>query len=78
MTDDARRAALLRRGFALEYATLGWNVAGIVVLAIAAITARSVALAGFGLDSLIEIGASAVVIGSCPARANSGSGGRCG
>jgi divalent metal cation (Fe/Co/Zn/Cd) transporter len=52
----------LRRGFALEYVTLGWNVAGIVVLAIAAITARSVALAGFGLDSLIEIGASAVVI----------------
>jgi divalent metal cation (Fe/Co/Zn/Cd) transporter len=52
----------LRRGFVLEYVTLGWNVAGIVVLAIAAITARSVALAGFGLDSLIEIGASAVVI----------------
>jgi hypothetical protein len=47
---------------ASEYATLGWNVAGIVVLAIAAISARSVALAGFGLDSLIEIGASAVVI----------------
>jgi divalent metal cation (Fe/Co/Zn/Cd) transporter len=56
------RSALLRRGFALEYATLGWNVIGIVVLAIAAITARSVALAGFGLDSLIEIGASTVVI----------------
>jgi len=62
IADDAGRAALLRRGFALEYVTLGWNVAGIVVLAIAAITARSVALAGFGLDSLIEIGASAVVI----------------
>lgn len=59
--EDARKA-LLRRGFALEYATLGWNVAGIVVLAIAAISARSVALAGFGLDSLIEIGASTVVI----------------
>jgi divalent metal cation (Fe/Co/Zn/Cd) transporter len=54
--------ALLRRGFALEYATLGWNVVGIVILAIAAIGARSVALAGFGLDSLIEIGASTVVI----------------
>jgi divalent metal cation (Fe/Co/Zn/Cd) transporter len=53
---------LLRRGFALEYATLAWNVAGIAVLAIAAISARSVALAGFGLDSLIEIGASTVVI----------------
>ena len=59
---DSRRQALLRRGFALEYATLGWNVAGLAVLAYAAITARSVALAGFGLDSLIEIGASAVVI----------------
>ena len=46
----------------LEYVTLGWNVAGIVVLAIAAVAARSVALAGFGLDSLIEIGASTVVI----------------
>lgn len=60
--DDSARAALLRRGFALEYATLTWNVIGIVVLAIAAIGARSVALAGFGLDSLIEIGASTVVI----------------
>jgi divalent metal cation (Fe/Co/Zn/Cd) transporter len=53
---------MLRRGFALEYVTLGWNVVGIVVLAIAAISARSVALAGFGLDSLIEIGASTVVM----------------
>ena len=55
-------SVLLRRAFALEYATLAWNVAGIVVLAIAAIAARSVALAGFGLDSLIEIGASTLVI----------------
>ena len=62
VADDRARQVLLRRGFALEYVTLTWNVAGIVVLAIAAITARSVALAGFGLDSLIEIGASVVVI----------------
>lgn len=62
VADDQAQRALLRRGFALEYATLAWNVAGIVVLAIAAISARSVALAGFALDSLIEIGASAVVI----------------
>ena len=60
--DTPAHSVLLRRGFALEYVTLGWNVAGIVVLAIAAVTARSVALAGFGLDSLIEIGASTVVI----------------
>ncbi|MBY8859416.1 cation transporter [Nocardia sp. CA2R105] len=60
--DDSTRTGLLRRGFALEYATLSWNVIGIVVLTVAAISARSVALAGFGLDSLIEIGASAVVV----------------
>jgi divalent metal cation (Fe/Co/Zn/Cd) transporter len=60
--DDPRRPVLVRRGFSLEYLTLGWNIAGIVVLAIAAVSARSVALAGFGLDSLIEIGASTVVI----------------
>ena len=62
VADEPARQVLLRRGFALEYATLAWNVTGIVVLAIAAATARSVALAGFGLDSLIEIGASTVVI----------------
>jgi hypothetical protein len=60
--DDPERRSLLRRGFALEYATLAWNVVGIVVLAVAAIHAKSVALAGFGLDSLIEVGASLVVI----------------
>lgn len=41
---------------------MGWNVVGVVVLAIAAIGARSVALAGFGLDSVVEIGASTVVL----------------
>lgn len=58
----ADRTGLLRRGFVLEYATLGWNVAGVVILAVTAIAARSVALAGFGLDSAIEIGASLVVV----------------
>jgi divalent metal cation (Fe/Co/Zn/Cd) transporter len=53
---------LLRRGLRLEYATLAWNVVGVGVLAWTAIAARSVALGGFGLDSLIEIGASSVVI----------------
>jgi divalent metal cation (Fe/Co/Zn/Cd) transporter len=60
--DDTTTVRLLRRGFRLEYATLAWNVVGIVVLGFAAFAARSVALAGFGLDSLIEIGASIVVV----------------
>jgi hypothetical protein len=46
----------------LEVATLGWNVVGMVVLALAAVAARSIVLAGFGLDSLIEIAASTVVL----------------
>ena len=56
------RRLLLRRGLRLEYATLAWNVVGSVLVLAAAVTARSVALAGFGLDSLIEIVASAVVV----------------
>jgi len=56
------REQLLARGRRLELVTLAWNVVGIVVLAFAAVTARSVALAGFGIDSLIEIGASTVVL----------------
>jgi divalent metal cation (Fe/Co/Zn/Cd) transporter len=59
---SATDARLLRRGRLLEAATLGWNVVGIAILAVAAIAARSVALAGFGLDTLIEIGASTVVL----------------
>jgi divalent metal cation (Fe/Co/Zn/Cd) transporter len=55
-------AELLRAGINLERLTLGWNVIGVLVLAFAALSARSVALAGFGLDSLVEIGASAVVL----------------
>jgi divalent metal cation (Fe/Co/Zn/Cd) transporter len=46
----------------LEYTTLGWNIVGVVVLAIAAVAADSLALAAFGVDSLIEIVASAVVV----------------
>jgi hypothetical protein len=44
--DESARARLLRLGFMLEYLTLGWNVAGIIVLAVAALAARSVALPG--------------------------------
>ncbi len=65
MTETAHKACharLLSRGRKLEAATLGWNIVGVFVLAFAAVQARSVALAGFGLDSLIEIGASAVVL----------------
>jgi Cation efflux family len=53
---------MVRRGFVLEGITLAWNVVGVVVLAVSALASRSVALAGFALDSFVEIAASTVVI----------------
>jgi len=35
--DQSSRQRLLHRGIALEYTTLGWNIIGIVVLAVTAI-----------------------------------------
>jgi divalent metal cation (Fe/Co/Zn/Cd) transporter len=62
VSTPGRRPQLLRLGLGLGAATLEWNVVGTIVLLIAALSARSVALAGFGLDSLIEIFASIVVV----------------
>ena len=53
---------LLRQGLLLEYLTLGWNVVGTGIVIKSGLQANSIALVGFGLDSLIEIGASTVVI----------------
>ncbi len=58
----AARARLLAGGLRLERVTLGWNIAGVVIVAVAAARAHSVALVAFGLDSVIEIGASTVVL----------------
>ncbi len=58
----SRAATLLNRGLNLEYATLGWNVVGFAIVIWAGLIADSVALVGFALDSLVEIGASSVVI----------------
>lgn len=60
--NETTHSELLRRGLRLEYATLAWNVVGAVVVIAAAGRASSVALIGFGIDSLIEIFASLVVV----------------
>src|SRR3989442_12423376 len=52
---SVERVALLRRGIALEGVTVGYNaVEGIVAIA-AGLAAGSVALTGFGIDSVIEV-----------------------
>ena len=63
---------LLRRGLMLEYVTLSWNVVGTIVLLTAAAAAGSVALAGFGVDSMIEIVASAAVVWQLKGEVGSG------
>jgi divalent metal cation (Fe/Co/Zn/Cd) transporter len=53
-TTALTRDALLRRGLNLERLTVGWNVLEAVVAIAAGYLAGSVALVGFGLDSVIE------------------------
>jgi divalent metal cation (Fe/Co/Zn/Cd) transporter len=49
------RAALVRRGIWLSYATIGYNSLEAVGSLVAGILAGSVALVGFGFDSIIEV-----------------------
>jgi divalent metal cation (Fe/Co/Zn/Cd) transporter len=58
---DARER-LERRGVGLEYATIGWNVVEMAVTIGLGIAARSLALVAFGLDSMVEVFASLVVV----------------
>lgn len=52
------REALVRRGIRLSYATIGYNSLEAIASLIAGLLAGSVALIGFGIDSLIEVTAS--------------------
>lgn len=56
------RDHLRRRAFLLEYATIGWNLLEAIVAVWAGIMVGSIALVGFGLDSLIEVFAAGVVV----------------
>jgi divalent metal cation (Fe/Co/Zn/Cd) transporter len=52
------RQTLVNRGLLLNYVTLGYNsLEGLIAIA-AGLTAGSIALVGFGLDSIIEVSAS--------------------
>ena len=56
------QAHLRRRGIRLEYATIGWNVAEAAITIGLGVAAGSIALVAFGLDSIIEVFASGVVV----------------
>jgi divalent metal cation (Fe/Co/Zn/Cd) transporter len=56
------RADLVRRGRYLEYFTIGYNsLEGLIAVA-AGLLAGSIALVGFGFDSLIEVTSGAVLL----------------
>jgi divalent metal cation (Fe/Co/Zn/Cd) transporter len=58
----AERERHLRRGRRLEYFTLGWNILEAIVGIGAGWLAGSIALVGFGVDSLIECTSGAVLL----------------
>jgi divalent metal cation (Fe/Co/Zn/Cd) transporter len=56
------RASIVRRGLRLEYLTLGWNSLEAVIAIVAGLVAGSIALVGFGFDSVIECLSGAVLV----------------
>ena len=60
--DQASRRRLERRGLRLEYTTIGWNAAEMVITIGLGVAARSVALVAFGFDTMVELFASGVVV----------------
>ncbi len=59
---DLDRSFAIRRGRRLEYLTIAWNSAEAAVALIAGLLAGSIALIGFGLDSVIEVCSGAIVL----------------
>jgi divalent metal cation (Fe/Co/Zn/Cd) transporter len=62
VSSQTERKRLQRRALALEYATIGWNLIEAVITIGLGIAAGSLALIGFGSDSVVEVFASAVVV----------------
>ena len=56
------RRRLRRQAFILEYLTVGWNVFEGAAAIVVGLAAGSVALVGFGLDPMVEVFASLVVV----------------
>lgn len=62
ITPDGELARLRRRGFWLEYASMAWMMTEAGVAITAGIIASSIALLGFGLDSVIELFSAGIVV----------------
>jgi divalent metal cation (Fe/Co/Zn/Cd) transporter len=58
----SNRAAIVARGRRLEYLTIGWNSFEAAVALVSGLVAGSIALVGFGLDSVIETMSAAILL----------------
>ena len=58
----AARTAGVRKALRLEFLTVGWNIVEGIIAVTAALTAGSVALLGFGIDSFVETASAAILI----------------
>ena len=59
---NKNKAANLRTGRNLEYLTIGWNSLEAVAAIVAGVVAGSIALVGFGVDSVIEVSSGAIIL----------------
>ena len=62
MSSASADNTFVRRGRRLEYLTLGWNSVEAALAIFAGLLAGSIALVGFGLDSVIECSSGAVLL----------------
>lgn len=56
------RTVAVRRGLNLEYFTVAWNLVEAAVALVSGAVAGSIALVGFGLDSLIEVSSGSILL----------------
>lgn len=59
---NVERSAVTRRGRLLSYLTIGWNSLEGIIAVGAGIMAGSIALVGFGFDSVIEVSSGAIIL----------------
>lgn len=62
LSEKHLHTASLRVGRRLEYLTIGWNSLEAVAAIVAGLIAGSVALVGFGFDSVIEVSSGAILL----------------
>lgn len=58
----ADRNVIIRRGRRLEYLTIGWNLVEGLVGVAAGLTAGSISLVGFGIDSFVEVASAGALL----------------